>query len=119
MLAGIQKIIQSLLPQPVTAEQSMAAASKIEAIIGKAGGIAIFSKTDCPYVCWSHRSFRPDLLCHSYCSRAKGILSAYSGMKPRLQVLELNTMGSEGQAIQDALAKKLGKGRVTVPQVCY
>ncbi|CAD6568495.1 MAG: glutaredoxin [Cyphobasidiales sp. Tagirdzhanova-0007] len=78
----------------------MAAASKIEAIIGKAGGIAIFSKTDCPY-----------------CSRAKGILSAYSGMKPRLQVLELNTMGSEGQAIQDALAKKLGKGRVTVPQV--
>ena len=26
-------------------------------------------------------------------------------------------MGAEGQAIQDALAKKLGKSRVTVPQV--
>lgn len=35
-----------------------------------------------------------------------------------LAVLELDDMGAEGQAIQDALAKKLGRSRVTVPQVC-
>lgn len=27
-------------------------------------------------------------------------------------------MGSEGPAIQEALAQKLGRSRVTVPQVC-
>jgi glutaredoxin len=85
--------------------------------------LQVFSKSYCPY-----------------CTRAKGILSSYSAIKPRLQVrprqsfrqksilvlighllftqiLELDEMGKEGQAIQDALATKLGKSRVTVPQV--
>ena len=33
------------------------------------------------------------------------------------QILELDTMGQEGTAIQTALAQKLNKSRVTVPQV--
>ena len=48
MLASLQKIIQSFLPQSATAEQTMAAATKIEAMISKAGGITVFSKSYCP-----------------------------------------------------------------------
>lgn len=85
---------------PVSQEEAMVAAARIDGLLSKAGTIAVFSKSYCPY-----------------CTRAKNILSSYKAVKPRLQVLELDTMGAEGHAIQEALAKKLGKSRVTVPQV--
>ena len=47
----------------------MAAAARIESIISKAGSNAVYSKSYCPY-----------------CTKAKGILSSYSGIKSRLQV---------------------------------
>lgn len=69
-MSAILNTLRSIFfPPAPTSEQTMAAAARIESIISKAGSIAVFSKSYCPY-----------------CTTAKGILSSYSGIKPRLQV---------------------------------
>lgn len=59
--------------------------------------VAIFSKTYCPY-----------------CSRAKALFS--DTLKVPAAVLELDAMGAEGAALQEALGAATG-GASTVPQV--
>lgn len=119
MFATLGKLLQSFLPQPISQEQAAMAASRIESVISKAGTIAVFSKSYCPYIILTsfHISTSTNNSdCVRYCTRAKGILSGYKGVKPRMQIIELDHE-KEGTAIQEALATKLGKSRVTVPQV--
>ncbi|KAM0755736.1 hypothetical protein T439DRAFT_320450 [Meredithblackwellia eburnea MCA 4105] len=82
---------------PVSPEQTKAATTLVEEMISS-NQVAVFSKSYCPY-----------------CSQAKAILNKV-GQDSKTKVIELDH-DSNGAAIQQFLATRIGQQKVTVPQI--
>ncbi|KAL8286271.1 hypothetical protein RQP46_004759 [Phenoliferia psychrophenolica] len=94
---SIKSVIGSFLPAGTSPEQAAQAGVLVEDLISN-NAIAVFSKSYCPY-----------------CVRAKDLLKSL-GQEANTKTVELDHV-SNGSAIQEYLATRAQKGRVTVPQI--